>query len=309
MSKAPIVLFVYNRLDKAKSCLNALEKNEECSQTDLYVYADGAKRAEDKEKVQAVRNFIKNDYIPKSKFSKVHLIESDVNKGLSNSIIGGVTEVINSHGKVIVVEDDLIVSTDFLRYMNGALDFYKSIQHVGSVSAYTSPVQELISYKKDVYFLRKGECWGWGTWKDRWENVDWEVSTFEEYRANKKMRREFDAIGYGLDAMLCSYMEGTLDTWATRWCYHLFRNGLLTVYPAISRTNNIGMDGTGEHCSATMRFAHDTIGSGLACKYEVLDVNRKLEKAISFYEAGRVPFMKRVFNRIHSIGRKNNAKK
>lgn len=304
MNKAPVILFVYNRLDKAKNCLLALEKNGDCGQTDLYIYADGAKRTEDEAKVQAVRNYIKKEYISKSKFSKVYYVESDFNKGLANSIIGGVTAVINQYGKAIVVEDDLIVSTDFLEYMNGALDFYKDIREVGSISAYSYPLKELINYKKDIYLLRKGECWGWGTWQDRWQNVDWEVSTFEEYKANKKMREEFDSIGYGLDAMLCSYMEGTLDTWATRWCYHLYRNKLLTVYPSVSRTSNEGLDGTGEHCNPTKRFAHMSIGSNAKCHFEMLKVNKKLERAVTDYDAGRISFIDRIKERIYNLWRR-----
>lgn len=303
MSKAPVVLFIYNRLEKAKNCLQALEKNGDCNQTDLYIYADGAKRTEDREKVQKVRSFIKNEYIPKSKFLNVYLVESDFNKGLANSIIDGVTEVINQYGKVIVVEDDLIVSTDFLNYMNGALDFYEDVLKVGSISAYTYPIKELKYYKKDVYFLRKGECWGWGTWQNRWQNVDWKVSTFEEYKVNKKMRKEFNSIGYGLDSMLCSYMEGLLDTWAVRWCYHLYRNGLLTVYPTVSRTSNEGFDGTGEHCDVTGRFAHDSIGSNAKCRFEILEVNKRLERAVSAYDEGKTSFIEKIKGHISDLWR------
>lgn len=294
MSKAPVVLFVYNRVEKAKSCLQTLEKNDDCGLTDLFIYADGPKSTENEEKVQNVRNFLKNEYIPKCRFSKVYLVESEVNKGLAKSIIDGVSEVINQYGKAIIVEDDLVVSTDFLNYMNEALDYYKDIPQVGSISAYTYPIRELRHYKKDVFFLRKGECWGWGTWKNRWEKVDWEVSTFEEYKKNELMRKEFNSIGYGLDSMLCSYMEGTLDTWATRWCYHLYRNKLLTVYPTISRTNNMGMDGTGVHCNPTKRFSHESIGSDSMCHFEVLDVNKRLEKAVSNYDAGKVGGLERI---------------
>lgn len=298
MDLAPVVLFVYNRLEKVRNCLGALERNAECSQTDLYIYADGAKGKEEADRVAKVREFIKEIYIPQSKFKQVNLIESAYNKGLANSIIGGVTQVIKRYRKVIVVEDDLLVSDDFLAYMNGALIYYEGMPNIGSVSAYTYPLKELNRYKKDVFMLRKGECWGWGTWEDRWTPVDWNVQSFEEYRVDEKMRREFDSIGCGLDSMLCSYVEGTLDTWAVRWCYHLYRNNLLTVYPRISRTKNEGCDGSGVHCVATDRFAHENIGSDLRCNFEMLEVDHKLEKAVCKYDAGKASLLDRIIGRL-----------
>lgn len=301
MNAAPVVLFVYNRLEKVRNCLEALECNQECGQTDLYIFADGAKGKEDIDRVMDVREFIKKKYIPHSIFKRVNLIESAHNKGLANSIIDGVTKVISRYGRVIVVEDDLIVSDDFLAYMNGALNYYEHIPNIGSISAYTYPLKELRRYKKDVFMLRKGECWGWGTWENRWLQVDWNVSSFEEYKDNDIMRKEFDSIGCGLDSMLCSYMEGTLDTWAVRWCYHLYRNNLLTVYPKISRTKNEGIDGSGVHCVATDRFAHENIGSAVGCSFEMLEVDHGLEKAVYRYDAGKISVLDRMLIRFQKI--------
>lgn len=283
----PVVIFVYSRLDKLQKCLNALEKNKECAQTELYIYADGAKKEEDRDKVAAVRNYLKNDYIPRTKFQSVVLTESKTNKGLASSIIGGVSEVIKKYGKAIIVEDDLIVSRDFLSYMNQALTYYENYDQIGSISAYTLPLKMLRNYKHDIYILQKGECWGWGTWKDRWEKVDWSVSTYPEYKADPEMRKAFNQIGFGLDQMLSSYMDGRLDTWAVRWCYHLFRNNLLTVYPRISRTNNIGVDGTGTHCTPTDLYSAQIYADEKECKFELLPVNRKIAKATVDFEAGK----------------------
>lgn len=301
MGMAPVVMFVYNRLDKMRNCLEALECQKECAQTDLHIFSDGGKNSQDEEKVASVRHYLKEEYIPGSKFSRVYLVESAYNKGLAESVISGVTEVIGRYDKAIVVEDDLIVSDDFLAYMNGALDYYENIGRVGSISAYAYPLKELKRYKKDVFILRKGECWGWGTWADRWRQVDWEVSDFNEYKLNYKMRKEFDSIGCGLDAMLCSYMEGTLDTWAARWCYYLFKNNLLTVYPKVSRVRNEGLDGSGANCDVTDRFTNNIIGSDQQCCFQMLDVNRKLEKAVYLYDAGKETLIDRVLEYVHKF--------
>lgn len=284
MSYAPIVLFAYKRADKLKKCLVALEKNEEVNRTDIFIFCDGAKNENDRQAVQEVRDYL-YEYRKNAGFKRVEIIESPVNKGLANSIIAGVTEIINIYGKVIVLEDDIITTSDFIQYMNGALDFYEDMEQYGSISAYTLPIKGLKKYDKDIYVTRKGDCWGWGTWKERWEKVDWSVSDFEEYYNNKKLRKQFNSLQAGIDTMLVMQMHGELDSWAVRWCYHMFKNHLLTVYPKVSRTVNIGMDGTGTHCGNIFEAYVDKTNKSLQnCHYEDLEVRRKLEKEASVFE-------------------------
>lgn len=281
MKYAPIALFAYKRVDKLRQCVEALEKNIDADKTELYIFSDGYKGEEDKEQVGEVRKYIRT-IVHKSIFAKVCIIERTHNWGLANSIIDGVTQVINKHGKIIVVEDDLVTTLDFIQYMNGALNYYEHCEEYGSISAYTYPINILKKYNKDIYVTRKGDCWGWGTWKNRWEKVDWLVKDYAEYINNKKKRKLFDSLEYGLDNMLNMQMNGEIDSWAVRWCYHLFKNCLLTVYPSRSRTLNIGLDGSGTHCEAEVNLYGKKIDNLIAkCKYERLPVDYRLEKASS----------------------------
>lgn len=301
MSVAPVAVFGYNRADKLKMCLDALEKNELADETDLFIFADGAKRAEDSEKVGQVRDFIRR-YRENSAFKEVIVVEQQHNLGLASSIIGGVTRVISKYQKVIVVEDDLIVSADFLAYMNQALDYYQDMKEYGSISAYTYPIPELKSYDKDIYVTRKGDCWGWGTWYDRWKQADWSVADFDAYLHDKKRRKAFDSIQKGIDSMLVAQQAGEIDSWAVRWCYHLFNHQLLTVYPRISRTKNIGFDGSGVHCvdskDSDKRFNDEGYSADDNGKifFERLPVNRLLEKKAANYE--QLPWIKRLVLKI-----------
>lgn len=282
--KAPVILFVYRRVEKTKECLAALEANYGVEKSDLIIYADGSKGEKDIKDVLEVRNYLR-EYQTKSLFRKVEIIEAEKNQGLANSIIKGVTEVINRYEKAIIVEDDLITAPDFLQYMNEALDFYENIKEYGSISAYTCPVRQLKKYKKDIYVTRKGECWGWATWKDRWEKVDWSVSQFDSYINNSELRKQFNELQFGIDNMLCDWKEGRVDSWAVRWCFHLFMEKLLTVYPRISKTKNIGFDGTGTNCGDNFEDKGKEFAVNLKkCHFEVLGIDYKLEHAVSIYE-------------------------
>lgn len=291
MTYAPVAVFAYSRADKLKKCLEALERNPLVDRTDLFLFADGAKGATDYEKVEQVKDFI-HQYQKESKFSSVTVIEQPQNLGLANSIIGGVTKVINEHKKIIVVEDDLIVSEDFLSYMNQGLDYYEDMKEYGSISSYTYPLPELKNYPKDIYVTHKGECQGWGTWYDRWHEVDWTVSDFGVYMRDKKKRKAFDAIEKGLDSMLIAQQAGQVDSWAVRWCYHLFNHQLLTVYPRVSRVRNIGFDGSGVNSGDSEMVARRHNGDVISRKdyngkssvaFERMPANMELEHKAAVY--------------------------
>ena len=298
MQLAPVVLFAYKRKDKLRDCLQALDNNFAVESTELFIFSDGAKSENDIKQVQEVRSFIE-DYKGMSNFKKVTVFFQPINKGLANSIINGVTQVICEFEKVIVVEDDLIVAKDFLRYMNQALDFYQNFKEYGSISGYTYPLAMLKSYDKDIYVTRKGECWGWGTWKDRWIKVDWSVKDFKKYLQDKKKRKSFNELQHGIDKMLIMQMQGKIDSWAVRWCFYLFNNELLTVYPRESKTKNTGFDGSGTHCTDTNIYEIKIENNCLDCKFARLKVNESLEKEAAKFEDRSIADI--VWNRVRRI--------
>ena len=279
---APVVVFAYRRADKIQSCLEALEKNVEADKTAVFLYADGAKNEKDRSGVEQTREFI-GQYADRHKFGSFVVNCRERNMGLASSIITGVTEIIERYGKAIVVEDDLITSPDFLLYMNDALVYYENRKEVGEISAFTHPLNSLKDYEHDVYLTRKAECWGWATWEDRWKLADWEMRSYAAFRRSRQ-DREFEKLQKGINRMLKQQMEGKLDSWAVRWCYSLFVNDRLTVYPKISRTQNIGFDGSGVHCGKTDMYGGEINTDVKRCRFESLDVNRRLEKEAAEFE-------------------------
>ncbi|MDI6716137.1 MAG: glycosyltransferase [Actinomycetota bacterium] len=178
---APVVLFVYKRLYHAQQTVKFLQKNDLAEQSELYIYSDGPKHEHDIEKVKEVRAYLKTI----SGFKTITVIEREKNLGLANSIITGVTEVIDKFGKVIVMEDDLLCSRNFLSFMNKALDHYKDDKRIFSVTGLNYPIKIPESYKHDVYLAYRESSWGWGTWKDRWDKTDWQVEVIKSYKDHR----------------------------------------------------------------------------------------------------------------------------
>lgn len=239
---APVVVFAYKRDKHLKKVLLALNNNELVGQTDLLVFLDGGKTDQDALKVRAVKGVI-NEFKKESKFRNTLLYESPCNKGLARSVIGGVSEVINKYGKVIVVEDDLLVSADFLKYMNEGLEYYKNEKKVGAISGFAPNI--LKKSINSIYKSRTGNSYGWATWKRVWNSVDWEIKDYDTFKKDKKKTKDFNKIQYGISDMLNKQMKGQLDSWAVRWDYFFFKQSLWTIYPRTSKVQNIGFDGEG----------------------------------------------------------------
>jgi len=250
MKLSPIVLTTYKRLDTLKKTVESLSENELAKSSDLIVYSDGPKSSNDEPFINEVRAYLKTI----SGFNSVSIHESPVNKGLANSIIEGVTDVINQFGRVIVLEDDLIVSQNFLAFMNASLDFYEQNNKVFSISGYGLKVALPKNYDSDVYFTPRGLSWGWATWNDRWSAVDWDIKDFEKLKKDRRARQKLARGGTDLFPMLQKQLENNIDSWAIRWFYSQYKRNQLTVFPVLSKVKNLGFDADATHTNVYNRY-------------------------------------------------------
>jgi hypothetical protein len=201
-------------------------------------------------------------------FRSITIIERDKNLGLANSIIDGVTNIVNQYGKVIVLEDDMITSPYFLTYMNSGLTLYEKDERVASIHGYIYPVKNKLP---DYFFLRGADCWGWATWKRGWDffNSDGQFLLNEIKR--QKLERLFNFNdSYDYTGMLQMQIDGKVSSWAIRWYASAFLADKYTLYPGISFVKNIGLDGSGTHCGNTN--AHDTSFSNVYKPLTLMDV-------------------------------------
>ncbi len=238
---APIALFVYNRPDHTTRTINFLKKNELALESRLFIFSDGSKNEKDKDAVNSVREIIKHV----DGFKSVEVIYRKENLGLANSIILGVTDLVNKYGHVIVLEDDLVTSPYTLTYFNEALNKYKTNERVMHIGAYMYPLKE--NNLPETFFYRAASSWGWATWQRAWNhfnpNIDELIGSFDATR-----RKDF-SIDYTMNfwKQMEEFKKGKNNSWAIRWYASIFLKGGLTLNPAHSLVNNIGHDGSGVH--------------------------------------------------------------
>jgi hypothetical protein len=241
---APIALFVYNRPEHTQQTIEALSANSLAQQSDLFVFADGPKNEPVAPAVREVRKLIRTI----DGFKSVTLIERERNLGLSKSVICGVTQLCNEYGRTIVVEDDVLTAPDFLTFVNQGLQRYEGEPRVFSIGAFNLPIVAPLTYSYDAFCSYRFLCWGWGTWKDRWEKADWSVKDFPEFMADREKQKRFNRGGDDLSWLLTLQMEGKIDSWDTIWAYTHSKHDALALLSVVSKAYNIGFDGTGVHC-------------------------------------------------------------
>ncbi|MDO4802728.1 MAG: glycosyltransferase [Prevotellaceae bacterium] len=292
MDYAPIVLFAFNRPDRLKATIETLLKNEEAKGSELFVFVDGARmdKEGEKEKVDEVQGIVKEI----DGFKSVHYWFSDVNKGLGNSVIAGVSEVINKYGMAIILEDDLVLTPNFLAYMNQGLERYKDNERVFSICGYSNRVERPKNYQADTYFCSRSSSWGWGTWADRWNSVDWTLEPFEQYL---RYKHQFNRWG-GSDCfgMLKRWHDGRNKSWAIRFCFNQFLQGKVSLFPIQSLVINDGFDGEGTNCKKWSRFKFDIDNSGKKSFVypENVSVDKRILKQVLAYNS----MSKRIYSKI-----------
>ena len=250
---APIILFAFNRLEAVMRTVESLLQNSETAASELFVFVDGPRDhvPTDWDMVGAVREYVKTI----QGFKQVTCTFSEKNKGLGASVIAGVTQVIRQYGRAIVVEDDLYCGKNFLGFMNQGLERYADNKEVFSVCGYTNKVTRPGGYNYDAYACVRSSSWGWGTWSDRWESVDW---TLENWAACEAQAKAFNRWG-GSDCfgMLRDWHEGKNKSWAIRFSYSQFVQGKVAIFPLVSKVVNEGFDNQGTNCKGWSRFKCD----------------------------------------------------
>lgn len=288
MMSAPIVLFVYNRPTHTRKTVDALLKNRLMAESDLFIYSDAPKHSGVANAVGEVRACIRTI----TGFRSITIVERDKNLGLADSIIDGVTSVVNQYGRVIVLEDDLVTSPHFLEYMNAALLHYESDPKAFSIGAYNFPVTTMpipSDYPWDTYASFRCCSWGWATWIDRWKRIDWGMDYYETFTLDRAAQESFNRGGPDMSGMLKMQYEGRIDSWAIRFCYAHHANHMHCIYPVKTLVLNIGLDRSGMHCGVDPRREHASFDEQWMPRVFCSADNIDARITRSFYEAFTPP--------------------
>ena len=293
METAPIILFTYNRPAHTRRALESLRRNTLAAESELFVYSDAARDEADREAVAEVRRIIHDA----RGFKAVHIVERDENQGLARNIIDGVTRVTDQYGRVIVLEDDLVVAPHFLRFMNDALETYKDEPRVGHIQACDFTDDPSLP---DTFLIKFTGSWGWGTWKRAWQHFNPDGKALLAELERRGLTREFDFGGkYGFTRMLRRQTEGKNNSWAIRWNASLFLKDILSLNTGRSLVQNNGFDGSGTNCGGGNLYQSRLCTTPIpVTKISPVTENREARAAYAHYYARTNSFMAKAIRRL-----------
>ena len=300
---APIALFVFNRPTHTRRTVEALRNNLLAQDSDLIVFSDAPRTESQAEAVREVRRYLNQI----EGFKSVTIIERETNFGLAHSIVDGVTKVVNEHGRIIVLEDDLVTSPYFLDFMNRALDTYQDDEKVMHISGYMFPIDN--TDMPETFFLRTASCWGWATWDRAWKHFERNpkqlLSVF-----NESAIRCFNLDGaYNFWEQVEQNQSGLMDSWAVFWYATIFQKSGLCLHPKFSMTLNIGHDDSGQHCSDTNNFDVHLASKPIKYFEDNLTENKTvLERLRTYFSPAKSSFISRVLRSIRNSYLATNAR-
>ncbi len=305
---APIVLFVYNRPDHTQKTLDALAQNDLAKDSVLYVFCDGAKSNASQnqlEKINETREIIK---LEKQKieegngnFKQIVITEQAQNLGLADSILLGINQIIEKYGKVIVLEDDIVTSKGFLKFMNESLEFYQYEEKVMHISGYMFPANIEDAISEQTFFYRSTSCWGWATWQRAWKTINTDTQFLLSELQSKKLLNEFDLDGtYKFSKQLELNISGKLKTWAVKWYASVFLQNGLCLHPKYSLVQNIGTDSTGNTSPTTDYFWHKQLADYVQVNpIELTENKQAVEQMKMYYRQFKLSFSQKIIRRLN----------
>lgn len=308
MKLAPIIVFAYNRPEHLRKTMIWLANNKLADQSILYVYCDGPKKNVDAaqlKKIQIARAYV-HALATEPKFKEVHIIERDENLGLGTSVITGVTEIVNKYGKVIVLEDDLETSPYFLSYMNQCLDHYETRKSVFSISGLSRPHPERFypkDYPYDVYVSLTHHPTGWGTWADRWNQVDWDFKDYKTICQNAAMLQAYRRIEYSEPEAMYDMIKKGKNLWASKFGLAHFVNHAVSICPIVSYINHIGWDAEATNAKSSSLWNFERLADNADMRF--LDVLYEDARIINAWYSFTNPKRRNLWGRLKNwYGRK-----
>lgn len=280
MDFAPVLVSVYDRKKHLENCINSLKNNYYAKDTILYIVSDNASTEESKKLVTDIRNYIKTI----SGFKEVRYLFNKTNLGSCKSLGNARKKIFNEHDTFIFLEDDIIVSKYFLKYLNEGLEKYKNDRRIFAICAYTPSNLKIPSnYNKDIYIWASFSPWGFAIWKNRWHELDMKLSEYENFIKDKKRVRKFKRIAPHVINILKADREGKITAMDARIAFNMFLNNNYSIFPVKNLVKNTGFDGTGQHCGTDDKFLNEEIyQEGIKFPQEI-EIDKRIFKALSKY--------------------------
>lgn len=252
----PILFIAFNRPEETRTTLTKILSNNPAR---LYVYVDGPRPGNKQDEInqEKVVHVIKELC---SGYENIQIHIRTKNLGCKKSVSSAIYDFFKHETKGAIIEDDCLVSNSFFKYCSLLLDKYETDKRILSINGCNFGFREkpVNSYG----FCSTMNMWGWATWRDRVELVDYNLSEWRRKSTLRKLMFLWKAFPNctKYDLLWIRYWLLTfnktlsLDTWDYQWVYCGWRNRMLSVFPYSNLVSNIGFSERATHTSNSTHY-------------------------------------------------------
>jgi hypothetical protein len=282
VEELPVLILGYLRLDGVLECLEA------CDQVGIrkiYIALDGPKdsksEALQQEGIDKIYRFVDSRGI------SLALRHRHSNAGLAVGVIEGISWFFEHEDRGVILEDDLVVSTDFFQFSINALEKFYDNNSIALISGnnYLSD-----SSSNRISAINYPLIWGWATTRKTWCAFTDSIQFPPNPRFNRKLSAAVNAFWWTAAKQSRS---GLVDSWAMSFSNFVRMRDLICLQPPVNLVSNRGTDQHAVHSSASDPFVNFPIGK----LDENIDWSLPTKETISLQNIHAEQFVYQISNR------------
>ena len=287
----PILFVIFNRKEIAQVSFEHIRQQRPKR---LYIASDGARpdKIDEKKIVDDIRKTILNSI---DWDCEVNTLFQSVNMGCGIGVFTAINWFFNHEKLGIIIEDDCICNDSFFKFMEEMLLRYENDCRIGMVAG-SNLIDNYSNAATSYFFSRYKSCWGWGTWKRAWQNMDltmkWRETDRNDVLSNcGYYRKGLSKWKYQLKCIDANYVSA----WDWQWYFTLSAQNQLCIYPKVNLVSNIGV---GENATHTSRgnITHEAYYLDFPLAHpEYVVPNETFDRCFYKSENGVLDIIKRLF--------------
>lgn len=255
----PILIVAWRRPDTLRQVIKAIRP---VAPKYLFLACDGINPAHpgEAEKVAATRAVFDHEI---DWHCQIERLYSDFNQGCRLGVSRAINWFFDQVEEGIILEDDCIPHPDFFPYCSTLLERYRHDNRVWCISGNNFQNGQ---WRGDgsYYFSRYNHCWGWASWRQRWQSFDSDLSQWSSLRNSGLLHTIFEdskELAYWQRIWQRLLETGEPDSWAYRWTFTCIANNGLTALPNRNLVSNVGFGQDATH--TTGKSVDTSIGNGI----------------------------------------------
>ena len=248
-----VLILAFRRSENIQLILDVLGKHSEFT---FYVHVDKGRNLDSEKDAQDVIDELLN--YRRQTTLDIRISRPAMNQGIAVSMIASINKVLESHEKLIIIEDDCVPGDDFMKFMLKSFEYMRENDSVALACGSQFAPRDLIS--GECVLTRYPLNWGWGINRTSWMTISEYLLSKDplKYRRDSSLTRS-EIVYWNAGSRRA--LEGFTDVWDTILVRELLRHSFRVLLPAENLVQNTGDEKFATHTSGTQLWTRFPVGT------------------------------------------------